>query len=117
VRGSLLPLFKGLQHLFGPRAYSDVFGEIHPADYPARINEKLCRPRNIRPFGSCAAMQQIVTPNHFGVWIRQECICVTKLSSLAPIDVRRVNANRDDMNPARFKFRKPLLETPQLGVA
>jgi hypothetical protein len=37
--------------------------------------------------------------------------------SLAPIDFRRVHANRDDMDPAGFKFRKPLLETPQLGVA
>jgi hypothetical protein len=117
VRGSLLPLFNGLQHLFRTRTYGDVFGEIHPADYSARINKKLCRARNICPFGSCAAMQQIVTPNYFRLWIRQECICVPKLLSLAPIDFRRVYANRDDMNPARFKFRKPMLETPQLGVA
>ena len=113
----MLPLIKSLQHLLGSRAYGDVFGEIHPADYSARINEKLCRARNICPFRSCAAMQQIVTPNPFGLWIRQKCIGVAKLLSLAPIDVRRVHANRDDMNPARFKFRKRLLETPQLGVA
>jgi len=113
----LLPLVKSLQHLLGSRAYGDVLGEIHPADYSARIDEKLCRARDVRAFGSCAAMQQIVTPNHFRLWIRQECICVAKLLSLAPIDFRRVNANRDDMNPVRFKFRKPLLETPQLGVA
>jgi len=62
-------------------------------------------------------MQQIVTPNHFRLWIGQECIGVAKLLSLASIDFRRVHANRDDMNPAGFKFRKPLLETPQLGVA
>lgn len=62
-------------------------------------------------------MQHIVTPNHFRLWIGQECIGVAKLLSLAPTDVRLVNANRDDMNPAGFKFRKPLLETPQLGVA
>jgi hypothetical protein len=117
VRGSLLPLFKGFQDLFRTRTYGDVFGEIRPADYSARINEKLCRARNICPFGSCAAMQQIVTPNHFRLWIRQECIRVPQLLSLAPINVRRVHTNRDDMNPARFKFRKPLLETPQLGVA
>jgi hypothetical protein len=116
VRGSLLPLFKGFQHLFRTRTYGDVFGEIHPPDYSARINKKLCRARNICPFGSCAAMQQIVTPNHFRLWIRQECIGVAKLLALAPIDVRRVNTNRDDLNPVRFKFRKLLLETPQLGV-
>ena len=117
MRGSLLPLIKSLQHLLGSRAYGDVFGEIHPADYSARINEKLCRARNICPFGSCAAMQQILMPNPFRLWIRQECVGVAKLLSLAPIDFRRVNANRDDINPARFKFQKPLLETPQLGVA
>jgi len=117
VRGSLLPLVKSLQHLLGSRAYGDVFGEIHPADYSARINEKLCRARDIRPFGPGATMQQIVAPNHFRLWIRQECIGVAKPLSLAPIDFRRVHANRNDVNPARFKFRKPLLETPQLGVA
>ena len=112
----MLPLVKSLQHLLGSRTYGDVFGEIHPADYSARINEKLRRARNIRPFGPGATMQQIVALNHFRLWIRQECIGVAKLLSLAPIDVRWVHANRDDVNPARFKFRKPLLETPQLGV-
>ena len=61
-------------------------------------------------------MQQIVTPNHFRLWIRQKCIGVAKLLSLAPINIRRVHANRDDLNPARFKLLKPLLKTPQLGV-
>jgi hypothetical protein len=116
VRGSLLPLFKGFQHLFRTRTYGDVFGEIHPADYSARINKKLCRARDVCAFGSCAAMQKIATPNHFRLRVRQECIGVTEFLALAPIDVRRVHADRDDLNPARFKFRKPLLETPQLGV-
>jgi len=117
VRGSSLPLVKGLQHLFWSRTYGDVFGQIHPADYSARINEKLCRARDIRVLGSCATMQQIVTPNHFRLWIGQKRVGVAKLLALAPIDFQRVNANRNDVNPARFKFRKPLLETPQLGVA
>ena len=113
----MVPLFEGFQHLFRTRTYGDVFGEIHPADYSARINEKFCRARDVRAFGPCAAMREIVTPNHFRLWIGQECVGVAKFLSLAPIDVRRVHANRDDTNPARFKFRKPLLETPQLGVA
>jgi hypothetical protein len=113
----LPPLFKGFQHLFGSRTYGDVFGEIHPADCSAWLNEKLCRARDIRPFGSCAVMQEIVPSNDFRLWIGQECVGVAEFLSLAPIDVRRVHANRDDMNPARFKFRKPLVETPQLGVA
>jgi transposase len=117
VRRSLLRLLKGFQHLFGSRAYGDVFREIHPADRPGGINEKLCRARNIRVVGSCAAMQEIVTANDFRFRIRQKRIGVAKFLSLAPIDIRRVHANRDDLNPARFKFRNPLLETPQLGVA
>ena len=96
----MLPLVKGLQHLFGSRTYGDVFGEIPPADYSARINEKLCRARDIRALGSCAAMQQIVTPNHFRLWIGQKGVGVAKLLALAPIDFRRVNANRDNVNPA-----------------
>jgi hypothetical protein len=37
--------------------------------------------------------------------------------TLAPIDLRRVHANRDDLNPPGFKLWKSLLKTPQLGVA
>jgi hypothetical protein len=37
--------------------------------------------------------------------------------SLAPIDFWCVHTNRDDLNPAGFKFWEPLLKTPQLGVA
>jgi transposase len=117
VRGSLLRLLKGFQHLLGPGAYGDVFREIHPADCPGGINEKLCRARNIRVVGSCAAMQQIVTPNRFRLRIGQECVGVAKFLSLASVNFRCVHTNRDDMNPARFKFRQPRLETPQLGVA
>jgi hypothetical protein len=117
MRRSLLRLLKGFQHLMGSHAHGDVFGEIHPADRPGGINEKLCWARNIRVVGSCAAMQQIVTTNHVRLRIREECVGIAKFLSLAPIDFRCVHTNSDDMNPARFKFRNPLLETPQLGVA
>src|SRR6266550_279327 len=117
MRSRLLRLFKGLQLLFGPRAHSDVFGKIHPADHTGGINEKLCRAGNIRTFGSRATMQQVVTPNHFCLGIRQECIGVAKFLTLASVDFRCVHTNRDHLNPARFEVRKPLLETPQLGVA
>ena len=112
----MLPSLKGFQRLFRTRTYGDVFGEIHPANCPGRINEKLCRTSDIRAFGSCTRVQQIVTPNHFCLGIGQECVGVAKFLSLAPIDIRRVHANRDDLNPTRFKFLKPLLKTPQLGV-
>ena len=112
----MLPSLKGFQHLFRTRTYGDVFGEIHPANCPGRINEKLCRTRDIRAFGACARMQQIVTPNHFCLGIGQECVGVAKFLFLATTKIRRVHANRDDLNPARFKLLKLLLKTPQLGV-
>ena len=113
----MLGLSKGFQHLFWPRAHRDVLREIYPADYSARIDEKLCRARNVGAFGSCAAMQHIVSLNHFRLWIREKGIGVAKFLSLAPIDFWCVHTNRDDLNPAGFKFWEPLLKTPQLGVA
>jgi hypothetical protein len=61
-------------------------------------------------------MQQIVTANDFRLRVGEERVSVAEFLSWAPIDIRRVHANRDDLNPARLKFRKPLLKTPQLGV-
>jgi hypothetical protein len=116
VRNSLLCLAKRFQHLFGSRAHGDVLGEVHPADRPGRINEELCRARDIRAFWSCTTMKQIVSSNHFRLRIGQECVSVAKFLSLAPINIRRVHADRDDLNPTRFKLLKPLLKTPQLGV-
>ena len=57
----------------------------------------------IRAFEPRAAMQQVVTPNHFRLGIGQECVGVAKFLSLAPVDFRCVHANRDHLNPARFK--------------
>lgn len=116
MRDSPLRLLKCFQHLFGSCAYRDVFGEIYPANYSARINEKLCRASDVRAFWACAAMQKIVVANDFCLGIGQERVSVAELLALAPIDVRCVHANRDDLNPTRFKFRKLLLKTPQLGV-
>jgi hypothetical protein len=109
-------LLEGFQHLFRSRTHSDVFGEIYAANYSALINEKLCRASNVRAFWACAMMQQVVTPNHFRLGIGEKRVGVAKFLSLAPVDFRCVHTNRDHLNPARFEVRKPLLETPQLGV-
>ena len=42
---------------------------------------------------------------------------VAELLRLAPANLRWIDADADDTNAARVEFRKPLLETPQLGVA
>jgi hypothetical protein len=113
---NLTGFFERFQHLFRPRAHGDVLGEIHPADYPARIDEKLCRTRDVGALGPRSSMQHIVSPNYFRLRVRQECVGVAQFLALASIDLRRVHTNGDDLNPARFKFRKSLLKTPQLGV-
>lgn len=62
-------------------------------------------------------MEYIVSPNHFRLRVGEECVSVAEFLALAAIDVRRIHANRDDLNPMRFKFGQLLLKTPQLGVA
>src|SRR5207244_3691992 len=57
LSGSCRPSLIGFHHLSWTRTHADVSGEIPPADYSARLNEKLRRAPNIRPFGPGATMQ------------------------------------------------------------
>ena len=84
---------------------------------PRGIDEKLCRASDINALRSCAGVQQIVTANDFRLRIGKKCVSETLLLPVAAIGFRRVNAERDYANAARFELRKPGLETPQLGVA
>jgi hypothetical protein len=61
-------------------------------------------------------MQHIITANDFRLGIRKKSVGIAKSLSLAPVDFRRFNADRDNTNLPRIECRKPLLETPQLGV-
>ena len=56
-------------------------------------------------------------PNDFRLRVGKECVSETQLLPVATIGFRRVNAERDYANAARFELRKLGLETPQLGVA
>ena len=62
-------------------------------------------------------MQDIVTANDLGFRIGQEWECVAQFLGLAPVNLRLIDADGDDANATRIEFRKPLLKTPQLGVA
>jgi hypothetical protein len=62
-------------------------------------------------------MQDIVSANNLRVRIGQQRKRVPALLRLLLINIRRIDADADNMNAARLEFRKPLLETPQLGVA
>jgi len=62
-------------------------------------------------------MQDIVPANDFRLRIGKQWKSIPELLRLPLIDIRRINTDADDTNAARVEFRKPMLETPQLGVA
>ena len=62
-------------------------------------------------------MQDVIAADNFSFGIGKQRKSVTEFLRLPPIDVGRINTDADYANPARLKVPKPLLETPQLGVA
>ena len=116
MSGSSARFIERFQDLFGTSTDSNVFRQIYPANCPSGIDKKFGRATNVRSLGSRAPMQEIVMPNDFRLWIREEGKRISQLLPLPPIDLRCVNADRDHANATRVEVRKPLLETPQLGV-
>jgi hypothetical protein len=110
-------LIESLQYLFRPRPDGGVSRQIHPADGAGGVNQEFCRPGDICSFGSPARVQKIVAPNHFGFGVGKDGISEAHPLTMPLVYVRRVHADSDDANAARIKVRKPLLKTPQLGVA
>ncbi len=62
-------------------------------------------------------MQDIVSANNLGARIGKQWKRVSKLLRVALVNLRWIDADADDANATRAEFRKPLLKTPQLGVA
>ena len=62
-------------------------------------------------------MQDIISANSLGVRIGKQWKRIPERLRLAAANVRRIDADADYANTLRVEFRKPLLETPQLGVA
>ena len=62
-------------------------------------------------------MQHVIPANDFCSGIGKQRKGVAELLRLPPINLWRVNTDADYANTARIKVGKPLLETPQLGVA
>ena len=110
-------MIERIEDLLWPRAHGDVLRKIDPANHAVRINQKFGRPGNVRAFRSCAGMQHIVTANNFCLGIGKQRETVAEFLRLPPIDLRRINADTDYTDPARIEIRKPVLKTPQLGVA
>ena len=110
-------LVECVQHLLWPCAHGDVLRKIDPANHAVRINQKFGRPGNVRAFRSCAGMQHVVTANNFCLGIGKQRETVAEFLRLPPINLRRIDADADYADPARIEIRKPVLKTPQLGVA
>ncbi|KAG0505627.1 MAG: hypothetical protein Udaeo_10230 [Candidatus Udaeobacter sp.] len=62
-------------------------------------------------------MQHIVSANNVHLCIGQQREGVALLLRLASVNLRWIDADADNANATRVEFRKPALETPQLGVA
>ena len=62
-------------------------------------------------------MQDIVPANNLRVRIGKQWKSIPELLRVPSVDIRWINTDADDTNAARVEFRKPMLETPQLGVA
>ena len=110
-------MIERIEDLLGPRAHGDVLCKIDPANHAVRINQKFGRPGNVRAFRSCAGMQHIVTTNNFCLGIGKQRETVAEFLRLASVNLRWIDADVHNTNAARIEFRKPALETPQLGVA
>ena len=61
-------------------------------------------------------MQYVVSANDFRVRIGKQWKSISELLRVPLVNIRWVNTDADDTNAARIEFRKPVLETPQLGV-
>jgi hypothetical protein len=109
--------FKGFQDLFGPRPDRGVFRQIHPANGAGGIDQEFGRAGNVGTFWPCALMQEVITANYFGLRIGKERVSKTHLLAMALARLCRVDANGNNADAPRVEIRKPLLETPQLGVA
>jgi len=112
-----LNLIEGTEDLLGPRTNRDVVGEINPANHSAGTNQKLGGPRNVCTIRSRRGMQHIVTANDFCFGIGKQRECIAAFLRLPTVNVGWIDANTNDADAARIKLGKPLLKTPQLGVA
>jgi hypothetical protein len=110
-------LIEGIEDLLGPCAHGDVLRKIDPPNHAVRIYQKYGRPGNVRAFRSCAGMQHVVSANNFCLGIGKQRETVAEFLRLPPVDLRRIDADADYADPARIEIRKPVLKTPQLGVA
>lgn len=62
-------------------------------------------------------MQHVVSANNLRIRIGKQWKGESELLRMLLVNLWWIDADRDDPNATRVEFRKPVLETPQLGVA
>jgi hypothetical protein len=62
-------------------------------------------------------MQEVITADHLGLRIGKKRVSKTHLLAMALVRLCRVDTNGHHADAALVEVRKPLLKTPQLGVA
>src|SRR5580698_3377393 len=95
---------KRSQNLFRPGAHAQVFREIHPGHFAARVYQKFGRARNVRSISAPVQMHQVPAANHiiFGVRKNRESIS-GRLPEVLGL-LLRVHANSDHTNLAGVKL-------------
>jgi hypothetical protein len=108
---------ESFQHFFRSRADTDVVRQIHPAHRARGIDQEFSGPRDVGAVRTRARMEKIVATDHLRFYIGQKRKCVTHLLRMSAVDLNGIDTDTSDANAAGIKITKPLLKTPQLGVA
>jgi len=100
----------------GPRADSGTFRQIHPTNRAGSVDQEFGRTGDVSALRSSPRVEQVVTTNHLGLRVRKKRVGKAQILAMPATHLRCVYADGDDAKASRIKIRKPLLETPQLGV-
>ena len=109
-------LIQRFEHLLWAGTHGNVFGKIRPANNAIGVEKKFSRSCDVHPFRSRAGMKDVVSANNLRVRIGKQWKPVPEFSRVPLVNLGRIDADADNANATRVEFRKPVLETPQLGV-
>src|SRR5215510_16343220 len=68
----LLQALRCLQYLFRSGPHPVVFGQVDPTNRTTGIDQELGWSGDVASVLTCSFMDQIILPNHLGVWIRKQ---------------------------------------------
>src|SRR5215813_6867524 len=113
----LLQRPRGFENLFRPRGLKEILCHHAPANCTRGIEQELSRTRNVFPARKLFGVNQIITANCLGFWIREKSKGVSSfLEHILASFLGRINADTYHTDPGVDKLVHILLETPQLGL-